>query len=300
MRFATVLDGNRLATVVVLPGDRAIPLETVLKAPGAPELSSSAGVSPARSLLQAGPELRARLDEIARDIAYDDEVGVRLSEATFAPPVPDPSQIFCLGMNYAAHVEEAGGRAPAVPEFFVKLPGSLVGHRAPIVMPRVSDKIDYEGELVAVVGRRTKNATTQEAQASVAGVTILNDVSARDLQLAGSQWLPGKILDTFAPCGPIVATDEDLNWQEGLELQTRLNGAVMQAANTRSMLTSIAEAVAYLSSLVTLLPGDLIATGTPAGVGFTRDPPVYLRAGDVVAISIEGVGTLENPVVAAA
>lgn len=284
--------------MVVVDGGRMVPLDAVVALPDAPTLDRPPCVSGARALLAAGAAARARLAALALELAREDGDGPTLADARLAPPVPDPTQIFCLGLNYTDHVEEAAGVRAEVPEFFVKLPGGLVGHGDAIVLPRASDRIDYEGELVAVIGRKLKDASIADAERAVAGVTIMNDVSARDLQMRGSQWLPGKILDTFAPCGPVVVTDDDAGWRHGLALETRLNGDVMQEASTSMMITSIPEAAAYLSTLVTLRPGDLIATGTPSGVGFVREPPVYLRAGDVVEITVEGVGTLRNTVAA--
>jgi 2-keto-4-pentenoate hydratase/2-oxohepta-3-ene-1,7-dioic acid hydratase in catechol pathway len=292
MRFGTVVQDGHRRTVIGVSDQRVVTLDEVLALPGAPRLEAADGVSGVRALLACSPQTRTDIAALA-EVVVDAQ---SLDNLEFAAPVPDATQVFCLGLNYSAHVDEAGGERPSFPEFFVKLPGSLTGHGQPIILPRASEQIDYEGELVAVIGRRLKDADVDEAELAIGGLTIMNDVSARDLQLRGSQWLPGKILDSFAPCGPFVVTTDELDWRDGLDLRTRLNDQTMQHADTGTMLFSIAEAVAYLSTLVTLHPGDLVATGTPSGVGFTREPPVFLRAGDVVEVEIAGLGTLRNTV----
>lgn len=221
--------------------------------------------------------------------------GVRLG-----PPVPDPDKIVCLGLNYTDHAEETGLPLPTVPMLFAKYRNSLAGPDDPIILPAGEHAVDYEAELAIVIGRPAKDVAAEEALDHVAGVTCFNDVTARDLQFATSQWLGGKALDTFGPCGPAVVSLDELPDVQALGIRTRVNGATVQDSSTAHMVFGVAEAVAFVSSVMTLVPGDIIPTGTPAGVGFTRSPQVLLAAGDVVEVEIDGVGALRNPVVAPA
>jgi 2-keto-4-pentenoate hydratase/2-oxohepta-3-ene-1,7-dioic acid hydratase in catechol pathway len=188
--------------------------------------------------------------------------------------------------------------APAAPNLFAKFRSSLVGSGTPIVLPRISEEIDYEGELAVVIGRRCKDVEAQDALAYVGGYMPFNDVSARDLQFRTSQFTAGKAIDTFAPCGPALVTADELADPGALRLVTRVNGDVVQDASTGDMIFGVAETIAFTSSVMTLEPGDILATGTPPGVGYKRTPPRFLRDGDVVEVEIEGLGTLRNPVVA--
>lgn len=218
-----------------------------------------------------------------------------IAEARLGPPIPDPDKIICLGLNYRSHVEETGLPSYQIPILFAKYRNALTGPTSPIILPSLSEQIDYEGELAVVIGKRCKNITSTQALDYVAGYMALNDVSARDLQFQTGQWLSGKTLDTFAPCGPALVIDE-INDPQSLGISTRINDQIMQQNNTCNMIFSVAEIVAYISQLMTLEPGDIIATGTPEGVGFKRNPPIFLRDGDVVEVEIEKLGTLQNPV----
>lgn len=220
-----------------------------------------------------------------------------LEQVELGPPVPDPDKIICLGLNYREHAEEFHMDVATVPPLFAKFRNALCGPTSPIVMPRVSAQIDYEGELVVVIGRSCKEVSEREALICVAGYTIMNDVSARDLQMQSSQWTAGKVLDTFAPMGPGIVPVSDIPDPQTLQILTRVNGVTLQQGNTRDMIFSVAQTIAFLSSLMTLQPGDLIATGTPSGVGFKRQPPVFLKAGDIVEVEIERIGMIRNPVV---
>lgn len=220
-----------------------------------------------------------------------------LESVELGPPVPDPDKILCLGVNYRDHANEAGIDVPPVPLFFAKFRNSLTGPTSPIVLPGVSTKIDYEGELAVVIGTRCKAVAEEDALRYVAGYTIMNDVSARDLQMQTSQWIAGKALDTFAPMGPGIAPASTIPNPQTLTLTTRVNGQVLQHDTTANMIFSVAKSIAFLSSLMTLEPGDIIATGTPSGVGFKREPPIFLQHGDVVEVEIDQIGTLRNPVV---
>jgi acylpyruvate hydrolase len=221
---------------------------------------------------------------------------IPLDALELGPPVPDPEKIICMGVNYRAHAAEAQQELPAAPMFFAKFRNSLTGPTSPILLPSVSRQIDYEGELVVIIGTRCKAIAAQDALQYVAGYTIMNDVSARDLQMQTSQWMAGKALDTFAPMGPGIVPASDIPDPQALLLTTRVNGQVVQHASTATMIFSVATTIAFLSSLMTLEPGDIIATGTPSGVGFKRTPPLFLQAGDVVEVAIEGIGHLRNPV----
>jgi acylpyruvate hydrolase len=252
-----------------------------------------------RQLLAAGPATVRKVFKQAREAldAGPDAPGVfQAASVEFGPPVPDPDKIICIGINYADHASEAGLARTEVPLFFAKFRNSLTGPTSPILLPRVSSQIDYEGELAVIMGTRCKEVSEQEALQYVAGYTIMNDVSARDLQMQTSQFIAGKALDTFAPMGPGIVLASAIPDPQALQLTTRVNGQVVQHASTASMIFSVAAIIAFLSSLMTLEPGDIIATGTPAGVGFKRTPPLFLHDGDVTEVEIEGIGQLRNPV----
>jgi 2-keto-4-pentenoate hydratase/2-oxohepta-3-ene-1,7-dioic acid hydratase in catechol pathway len=236
----------------------------------------------AEQLLRHGSSAREPLD------------GVR-----YAAPIPNPHKIICLGLNYADHAKEGGVPIPKEPVLFSKYATALIGHEEDIVLPPVSKEVDYEAELVVVIGKGGRNIPAEKGMDYVAGYTIGHDVSARDWQLKkdGKQWMVGKTFDTFAPTGPVFVTREEVPDPHGLAIRLRLNGKTMQDSNTRQMIFPINQAVAYLSQVFTLQPGDLIFTGTPPGVGFARKPPIFLQSGDVVEVEIEGLGILRNRVV---
>jgi len=242
----------------------------------------------ARTAESFPPELRARG-------ALHSQDDVRLG-----PPVPDPQKIICLGLNYRDHAQESGFVAPSEPLFFAKWANSLIGPADAIVPPLVTDQVDYEVELAVVIGDRVRHVDAAHALDHVVGVTVLNDVSARDLQLANSLWTGGKAIDTFAPCGPAVVTMEEIENIQALPLRTRVNGITVQDGNTADMIFGVAETIEFLSQIMTLEPGDIIATGTPAGVGMSRTPQLFLHPGDIVEVEIDGIGTLRNPVAEAA
>jgi 2-keto-4-pentenoate hydratase/2-oxohepta-3-ene-1,7-dioic acid hydratase in catechol pathway len=228
-----------------------------------------------------------------------DELGASampLDQVRVGPPIPDPDKILCMGLNYRDHAEETGMELPKVPVFFTKFRNSLIGPSDEIVLPAASSKVDYEAELAVVIGRRCRDVAVDEALSYVAGAMAFNDVSARDLQLESSQWTMGKAIDTFAPCGPALVSLDELGDLQSLGIRARVNGDTLQDANTSLMVFGVAEAIASLTRVMTLEPGDIIATGTPAGVGMARDPKVWLHEGDVVEIEIDGIGTLRNPV----
>lgn len=254
-----------------------------------------------RRVLSIDGERRQALEVAAKKLLSrgdDGAYGVfTVEDVVLGPPVPDPEKIICLGLNYREHAAEASLEAPPAPMLFAKFRNSLVGQGAPIVIPRASEKVDYEGELAVVIGKRCKEITEEDALEYVAGYMAFNDVSARDLQLQTSQWMAGKAIDTFAPCGPALVSADEIEDVQDLELRTRVNGETVQQMNTSMMIFSVRETIAFISKLMTLEPGDIIATGTPSGVGFKRNPPLLLGEGDVVEVEIEDLGVLHNPVV---
>jgi len=212
-------------------------------------------------------------------------------------PIDRPEKIVCVGLNYRDHAEEQGTELPGAPLLFAKWPNALIGPGEPIVIPRVSEKVDYEAELGVVIGARMRNVSEENALEGVAGYLCLNDVSARDLQFSDGQWVRGKSLDTFLPVSELVPASEVPDPQ-ALPIRAILNGETMQDSNTSNQIFGVAEVVAFVSQAITLEPGDLIITGTPAGVGAFRDPPVWLQPGDEITIEIDGIGSITNPVVA--
>jgi 2-keto-4-pentenoate hydratase/2-oxohepta-3-ene-1,7-dioic acid hydratase in catechol pathway len=248
--------------------------------------------------------LSASLDEQAQVLAWAArrlEAGAQvlaLDEVELGPPVPDPEKIVCLGLNYPEHASEGGFEIPPVPTFFAKFRNSLVGPSSPVILPAADRFIDYEGELAVVIGKRCKHVSEQEALPYVAGYTVCNDVSARALQMQTGQWTAGKAIDTFLPMGPGIVLAADIPDPQALTLTTRVNGKVVQHESTSQMIFSVAATIAFLSSFMTLEPGDVIATGTPSGIGARRQPPLFLHAGDIVEVEIEPIGMIRNQMVA--
>jgi 2-keto-4-pentenoate hydratase/2-oxohepta-3-ene-1,7-dioic acid hydratase in catechol pathway len=211
-------------------------------------------------------------------------------------PILRPQKLIGIGLNYRDHAEETKMELPKEPLLFAMYSNAITAPNRSIVIPAMSRKIDYEAELAVVMGSRARHVTPEEAMQHVAGYTIVNDVSARDLQRADGQWLRAKSFDTFAPMGPCLATRASLGDADGLAIELRLNGQTMQKSNTRNLIFKVPALVSHISKVMTLEAGDVISTGTPGGVGFTRKPPVYLQPGDIVEIEIEGIGILRNPV----
>ena len=211
-------------------------------------------------------------------------------------PIDRPGKIICVGLNYRDHAAEAELDVPRKPILFAKWPTALIGPNMPIVVPAISRRVDYEAELGIVIGRRVRGVSATDALSAVAGFLCVNDVTARDLQLEDGQWTRAKSLDTFCPVGPALVPAGDVPDPQRLRIRCLLNGSVVQDSSTENMIFSCAELIAFASEAIELEPGDLIATGTPAGVGFARRPPVYLTPGDEVTVEIEGLGELTNPV----
>lgn len=220
-----------------------------------------------------------------------------LSELQVLAPVLNPPKIIGIGLNYLDHALESGAAVPEEPVIFTKFATAITGPGTPIVLSSVTKEADYEAELAVVIGRKGKNVPEEEALQYVAGYTVFNDVSARDLQFRDGQWTKGKVLDTFAPMGPYLVTTDEVDDPHRLAIKLWLNDRLMQDSSTEKLIFKIPMLISFLSRLFTLEPGDIIATGTPAGVGFARKPPVYLKPGDTVRITIEKIGTLVNPVV---
>jgi 2-keto-4-pentenoate hydratase/2-oxohepta-3-ene-1,7-dioic acid hydratase in catechol pathway len=227
--------------------------------------------------------------------AIEDE-GVPIEGVDLLPPIPRPGKIVCMGLNYRSHAEEAGIELPETPTFFAKFANSLAPPRATVELPAWSDKFDYEAEVAFVIGGRCKDVPEERAMDFVAGYMLLNDLSARDYQFKTPQWMPGKVFDGAAPCGPALVTPDEAGPHGGIEIELRLNGEVMQQASTADLVHPVPAHVAYLSKLMTLEPGDVIATGTPAGVGSVREPRVWLKPGDEVVVSSPQLGVLETTI----
>lgn len=222
------------------------------------------------------------------------EFTVPTAKLQLAAPVPRPGKLICIGLNYRDHAIESGMMIPERPVVFSKFPTSVIGPGHPVFLPGTSEKSDYEAELAVVIGRVAKNVSEKDALDYVCGYTILNDVSERGFQFADGQWQRGKSCDTFAPMGPFVATKDEIADPHLLAIRFRLNGEILQASNTNQLIFTIPEIISYLSETITLEPGDVIGTGTPAGVGFARDPAVFLKAGDLMEVEIDGLGVLRN------
>jgi 2-keto-4-pentenoate hydratase/2-oxohepta-3-ene-1,7-dioic acid hydratase in catechol pathway len=235
----------------------------------------------------------ASLDEIA-DAAESGGAGPALADVDLLPPITDPQKIVCIGLNYRAHAEEAGMEPPAAPTFFAKFTNALASDGATVTLPAASEKVDYEAEVAFVIGSRASEVDEGEALSHVAGYTLLNDLSARDLQFQTPQWIPGKVFDGSAPCGPWLVTPDEAGAPDAIGIALDLNGERMQESDTGDLIFGVAELVARLSHLMTLEPGDVISTGTPSGVGSTRQPRVWLGDGDEVVVSSPQLGELRT------
>jgi 2-keto-4-pentenoate hydratase/2-oxohepta-3-ene-1,7-dioic acid hydratase in catechol pathway len=235
-----------------------------------------------------------RVDELRESLAGADAEPVEGAE--LLPPVPDPDKIVCIGLNYRSHAAEAGVDPPEQPTFFAKFRNALASPGAAVALPAASEKVDYEAEVAFVIGRRSKDVEPDEALEAVAGYMLLNDLSARDLQFATPQWMPGKVFDGSAPCGPAIVTPDEAGAPDAISFALDLNGERMQEASTSDLIFSIAELVARLSRWMTLEPGDIISTGTPSGVGSIRDPRVWLKPEDEIVISSPTLGELRTTI----
>ncbi|MGO8790841.1 MAG: fumarylacetoacetate hydrolase family protein [Terriglobia bacterium] len=220
-----------------------------------------------------------------------------LRSAKLRAPIAHPQKITCIGLNYADHAREGGQEPPPAPIFFLKSHNTICGPGDPIKLPPNSTQVDYEAEFAVVIGKRGSRIPESEAHKYIAGYTVLHDVSARDMQFADKQWYRGKSCDTFAPTGPWIVTPDELPDPDNLRISLALNGETLQDSNTSNLIFKVPFLISYLSQSVTWEVGDLISTGTPPGVGFARKPQVFMKAGDTVSVTVEGIGTLTNPVV---
>jgi len=284
MRLATIetWTGTRAALVV---GESLIDIHAT-----EPDLSPNL-----RHLLEGGLQTMQAVAGLAN---HPKATRYALAQAKFHAPIVDPRKIICVGLNYRDHAAESGSPIPKDPVLFSKYPTALIGHGETIVLPKVSEEVDYEAELVIVIGKKGRHIAKSNARDYVAGYAVGHDVSARDWQLKkdGKQWMVGKTFDTFAPVGPMLVTRDEVPDPCNLPIRLKLNGNVMQESNTQQMIFNVEDLLAYISQVVTLEPGDLIFTGTPPGVGNARKPPVFLKDGDVAEVEIDGLGVLRNPV----
>lgn len=256
---------------------------------------TAAGVAPGmRALIEGGADALAR----ARD-ALARAPRLPASETTLLAPIPDPSKVLCSGINYRGHAaENPNAKMPDEPFFFAKLPSSVVGPDAAIPYPPRTRQLDYEVEFAAVIGKRLRRAREDEVMPAIFGYTLLNDVSARDVQFKDNQITLGKNFDGFAPIGPCIVTADAMTRPDAVRLRTRLNGRTLQDGSTADWLFSLERLIATLSQVMTLLPGDIVTTGTPAGVGLFQNPQVFMQPGDVIEIEAEGIGVLRNTIAA--
>lgn len=242
----------------------------------------------------------AALETARKLAAAPDAEQIALSEVQLLAPVRKPGKILCVGLNYRDHAIESKMTIPEVPTIFLKLPNAVTGPDTDIVLPRNSSQPDYEAEFAAVIGCAGRNIRAEDWEKYVLGYTILNDVSARDVQLATSQWTLGKSFDTFAPMGPAIVTKDEIADPHALDIRLAIDGEVLQHSNTKHLIFKLPELIAYISAIVPLEPGDVISTGTPAGVGLGRTPQRWLKPGEEIVITVEGIGELRNRTVAAA
>jgi acylpyruvate hydrolase len=286
MRLANVLRDGKPA-LVVRRGDRYVDLGHA-----APALPTTL-----RDLIEAGPKAMAAAAAAAE--AAPAAAGIDVASAHLLPPITDAQKYLCLGLNYVDHASESPYDKPSYPVLFTRFPTSFVGAGAPLILSAHSIQYDYEGELVAVIGKTARNVAKADALDYVAGYSIFNDGSYRDYQFKTHQWTVGKNFDASGSFGPeFVTADELPPGASGLRLQTLLNGAVMQDASTGDMIFDVMTTIETITEVITLVPGDVLVMGTPAGVGFARKPPVWIQAGDRIDVVIEGIGTLSNPVLA--
>jgi 2-keto-4-pentenoate hydratase/2-oxohepta-3-ene-1,7-dioic acid hydratase in catechol pathway len=262
------------------------------------ERGDRAGILQGDHVVDAGGSVRELVGDEER-LASLSELGrerIDLSAVELQPPIPDPEKIVCIGLNYRSHAAEAGMEPPAQPTFFAKFRNALAPPGSAVSLPAASEKVDFEAEVAFVIGRPAKEVEPELALDHVAGYALLNDLSARDLQFATPQWMPGKVFDGSAPFGPALVTPDEAGPHDAIQIALDLNGERMQEASTADLIFSVPELVSRLSRWMTLEPGDIVSTGTPSGVGSTRDPRVWLRAGDRIEISSPTLGRLETTV----
>jgi 2-keto-4-pentenoate hydratase/2-oxohepta-3-ene-1,7-dioic acid hydratase in catechol pathway len=257
---------------------------------------SSAGFTSLLELIEAGPEGRTKAEKFASNAAKDHQHA--LNSVKLLAPIPRPRKLICVGLNYRDHAKETGSEIPSVPTIFNKFATAVIGPGANIVLPKVSKSPDYEAEFAFVIGSGGRHIAAEDWPKHVFGYTIVNDVTGRDYQRATTQWLMGKTFDTFAPMGPWIVTADEIPDPHALDIQLEIDGERLQNSNTRELIFKVPDLIAFLSSVFTLEPGDIVSTGTPAGVGVARKPQRFLRPGEEVVVKIPAIGELRNPVVA--
>ncbi len=283
MRFVTFEHSGKFGPGLLAPDQTVIDL-------------TAAGFPTLLDLIEAGDDGRGKAEDFAAGAKAENKYA--LSSVKLLAPIPRPRKLICVGLNYRDHAAETGSTIPDVPTIFNKFATAVIGPGADIVLPKVSKSPDYEAEFAFVIGRGGRHIAKEDWQEHVWGYTIVNDVSARDYQRATTQWLMGKTFDTFAPMGPWIVTADEIPDPHNVNVQLEINGEILQDSNTRELIFKIPELIAFLSSVFTLESGDIVSTGTPAGVGVARKPQRFLRPGEEVTIKIQGIGELTNPVVA--
>jgi 2-keto-4-pentenoate hydratase/2-oxohepta-3-ene-1,7-dioic acid hydratase in catechol pathway len=283
MRFVTFEHSGKFGPGLLAPDQTVIDL-------------TAAGFPTLLDLIEAGDDGRGKAEDFAAGAKAENKYA--LSSVKLLAPIPRPRKLICVGLNYRDHAAETGSTIPDVPTIFNKFATAVIGPGADIVLPKVSKSPDYEAEFAFVIGRGGRHIGKEDWQEHVWGYTIVNDVSARDYQRATTQWLMGKPFDTFAPMGPWIVTADEIPDPHNVNVQLEINGEILQDSNTRELIFKIPELIAFLSSVFTLESGDIVSTGTPAGVGVARKPQRFLRPGEEVTIKIQGIGELTNPVVA--
>ena len=283
MRFVTFEVAGQASPGVVSGDDTVIDL-------------SSLGFDSLLKVIESGAVGRAKIEDFIYQAPK--EVMHPLASVRLLAPIPKPKKLICVGLNYRDHAAETGTEIPAVPTIFNKFATAVIGLGDNIVLPKVSKAPDYEAEFAFVIGKGGRHIAAEDWREHIFGYTIVNDVTGRDYQKATSQWLMGKTFDTFAPMGPWIVTADDIEDPHALDISIEINGEVLQNSNTRELIFKIPDLVTFLSSVFTLEPGDIVSTGTPAGVGVARKPQRFLRPGDNVVVKIPAIGELRNPVVA--
>jgi 2-keto-4-pentenoate hydratase/2-oxohepta-3-ene-1,7-dioic acid hydratase in catechol pathway len=282
VRLIRYKSNGRVTSGVVLPNStRVLPLDGL-------------GYNSPLEFIAEGPDAWHKAASALADSG--DSHTVPLDSLTLLCPLPNPGKLLCIGLNYRDHAAETGAAVPTTPTVFAKFSNAIAGPGDTVRIPAVTQKPDYEAEFAFVIGVGGKNIPAEKWRDHVFGYTIVNDVSARDIQLATSQWLLGKSLDTFAPIGPWIVTADEITDPHSLDIKLDIDGAVRQQSNTRELVFQIPDLIAHISAIVPLNPGDIISTGTPAGVGMGHNPPLWLRDGEVMTIEIQGIGKLTNPV----
>lgn len=257
---------------------------------------STLGYQSLLQFIEAGQEARTKaetfLDQSPQNARH------ALADVKLLAPIPTPRKLICVGLNYRDHAIETGSEIPSVPTIFNKFATAVIANGENIVLPKVSKSPDYEAEFAFVIGRGGRHIAAEDWQNHVYGYTLVNDVSARDYQRATTQWLMGKTFDTFAPMGPWIVTADEISDPHNLDIQLDIDGEILQKSNTRELIFKVPDLIAFLSSVFTLQPGDIVSTGTPSGVGVARNPQRFLRAGDRVTVKMPAIGELRNPVIA--